>query len=57
MESYKINQCRLNKRELAAKQGKKTEQKGKTNSALTAAGEYYLIIEDDSCFSVVRDKL
>ena len=47
--------CRFYKRELETKQGKKIEQKGETNSALTAAGEVYLIIEDDSCFSAVRD--
>ena len=47
--------CIFYKRELETKQGKKIEQKGETNSALTIAGEVYLIIEDDSCFSAVRD--
>ena len=54
-EGHKRSECRFYKRELAAKQGKKIEQKGETNSALTAAGEDYLIIEYDSCFSAVRD--
>ena len=47
--------CRFYKRELETKQGNTIEQKCETNSALTAAGEVYLIIEDDSCFSAIRD--
>jgi hypothetical protein len=38
-EGHKRNLCRFYKREIAAKQGKKTERKSETNSALTAAGE------------------
>jgi hypothetical protein len=50
-KGHKRNHCRVYKRELAqAKQGKKTEQKGEA-SVVIAAGEDYLIVDEDSCFS------
>ena len=57
--NHKKNDCRKYKRDLAeGKVANKNEQKGENGAAMTAEceeGEDYLIIEDEECYSVVRD--
>jgi hypothetical protein len=57
--NHKKVDCRIYKRDLAeGKVANKNEQKGENCAAMTAEceqGEDYLIIEDEECYSAVRD--
>ena len=50
------SECKKYKRELAeGKLTKKTEQKAESSLAMTATDEDYLVIEDEDCYSAIRD--